>query len=139
MVSYENYINLRKEEIIYYKMGKKGLVGKIFWTSNVSKSTESTEKNPLRIQLKKQIFTNCQKLEEAGFGMLEDSNNLGKIDSSCSVVCPDGNIFTPKQITDYFMERKGGYSSKNPEDCKMNEAQNYYLGFKELFSNNLEG
>jgi hypothetical protein len=101
---------------------EKGLVKKIFWTYNVKDVWNSEI----------QSLANCQKLEEEGFGMLEDKNHLGKIDNSESVVLSDGRVFTPKQIDDYWGKKKNGsiYSSGNPEDVIMHKARMYLLGFK---------
>jgi hypothetical protein len=103
---------------------KRGLVRKILWTQNVDDLKEMSD-------LKKQILKSCERLEEQGLGMLADKNNPEKIDDSCSVVCSDGSIFTPKQITDYLIKRRGEFNSENPEDMKMHKINLYYSGFKE--------
>ena len=121
-------------------MEKKDLVrkiGKIPWTSILDKPINPIENDLMKTQLLIQTFESCQKLEGEGFGMLENPTNRGEIDNSCSVVCPDGSIFTPEQITNYLIERKGSYSSRNPNDVKMNEIYRYYLGFKEIFPKRL--
>lgn len=102
-------------------------VNKILWTHKFSNLKEADH-------LREQIFECCQKLEDNGFGMLEDANNPGKIDSSCSIVCPDGSVFTPKQIEDYLMERKANFNSENEKDMKMYNINMYYFGFKESFN-----
>jgi hypothetical protein len=79
----------------------------------------------------RQFLALYRKLEDEGFGMLADKNNPTNADKSNSVVCPDGSIFTPEQIENYW-DKKGGmfYSSENPEDVKMHKVRMYYLGFK---------
>jgi hypothetical protein len=106
------------------KMGEGGLVKKVFWTHDVRDFEELN-------LLKKGIIESCRNLEEQGYGLLEDANNPGKIDPSCSVVSPDGKIFTPEQINSYLSERKGNFSSENKEDMKMHKIYMYYIGFKE--------
>jgi len=103
----------------------KGLVKKILWTHNINNLKEINH-------LQKQILESCQKLEDEGFGMLANKENPEKIDDSCSVVYPDGSIFTPEQITSYWMRRGGGFNSENPEDMKMHKINMYYFGFKEI-------
>jgi hypothetical protein len=78
-----------------------------------------------------QSLAHCQKLEDEGFGILADIKNPEKMDISESIVCPDGRVFTPEQIENYW-DKKGNihYSSENPEDVKMHKARMYYLGFK---------
>jgi hypothetical protein len=105
--------------------GDNRLVKKILWAYIV----DDKEETPLR----KLIIDSCKKLEDFGFGMLENANNPGKIDISCSVISPDGSIFTPEQINDYWMKRGGGFNSENPEDMKMHNINMYYFGFKEIF------
>jgi hypothetical protein len=101
---------------------EKGLVKKIFWTYNVKDIWHSEI----------QSLANCQKLEEEGFGMLEDKKNSGRVDDSDSVVCPDGSVFTSEQIDDYWNNKKDGsyYSSQNPKDVMMHKARMYLLGFR---------
>jgi hypothetical protein len=98
---------------------EKGLVKKIFWT-NVSDNLHSD-------------ITHYKKLEEIGFGMLADKENPEKIDKSLSVVCPDGSVFTYKQIENYWTKKNGGviysFSSENKEDMKIHDAEIYYTGF----------
>lgn len=81
---------------------------------------------PLNIQ----FLSHYQKLEDEGFGMLEDKKRSGKVDESDSVVCPDGSVLTLKQIENYLEKRRWNYDSENPEDVKMHKAYAYYLGFK---------
>lgn len=98
------------------------LVKKIGWAYNV--------KHVLPEDIK--FLAHSQKLEDEGFGMLADEKDLARIDDSYSVVCPDGSVFTFKQIDDYWNDKKDGkmYSSENPEDVKMHKARMYYLGFR---------
>ena len=103
-------------------------VNKIPWTYNFDNLKEAN-------YLRKESIKSCQRLEEEGFGMLEDPDNPGKIDSSCSVVSPDGEVFTQEQINNYLIARKGGFNSENPEDMKMHNVNMYYFGFKEGESN----
>jgi hypothetical protein len=98
---------------------EKGLVKKIFWTSLKIESWPSDLST----------LDRYHKLEDEGFGMLADTENPNSFDKSFSVVCPSGEILSPKQITNYWNTR-GGYSSNNPEDVKMHNARMYYMGFK---------
>jgi len=98
---------------------KNGLVKKIGWTEGSMGIWPSDIKS----------FLHCQKLEEEGFGMLADKDNPDKMDGSDSVVCPDGSVFTPKQMEGYWNQKGRSYSSENPEDIKMHKANLYYFGF----------
>jgi hypothetical protein len=99
------------------------LIKKISWTYGVLEVWNSDI----------QSLANLQKLENEGFGMLADEKYPDKVDASDSVVCPDGSIFTPRDIEVYFERkyRQTGklYDSKDPEDVKIHKAQMYYLGF----------
>jgi hypothetical protein len=115
--------------------GDKGLekkVNKILWTNKFNNLTEEDNFRKPVSDFRKQIFERCQELEKEGYGILEDVNNPGYIDSNRSVVCPDGSIFTEEQINDYLMERRGGFNSENPEDKKRYNMNMYYTGFKEF-------
>ncbi len=101
---------------------KKSLINKIPWTEKAEDVFDSDKEES--------IFSRCQQLENEGFGMLASSFDASIIDSSNSVVCPDGEVFNLKQINDYWDKRRGSYSSRNPEDVKMHKARIYYLGFK---------
>ena len=64
--------------------------------------------------LKENILQSCQRLEEEGFGMLEDPNNPGKIyKKSYSVVFPDGKVVSEKEINSYKLARRGSFNSLN--------------------------
>jgi hypothetical protein len=117
---------------------EKGMVKKILWTENV-KNIEKAN-SALR-----GLISKCKELENEGFGILEDVNNPGKIDSKendCSIVCPDGGVFTSEQIAQYFYSQKNKsffyYRSGNLENNKMFKAQWYYNGFKEALALSLE-
>jgi hypothetical protein len=77
-----------------------------------------------------QSVAHAQKLEDKGFGMLEDKYIPGKIDDSYSVVCPDGSVFNQEEIQDYLNKRGMNYCSENPEDVKIHNAQMYLLDFR---------
>lgn len=98
---------------------KKGLINKISWTGSKIESWPSDLHSLSRYQT----------LEDEGFGMLADKNDSNKFDESDSIVCPDGTVFTPTEISDYW-SRRGGYSSSNPDDVKMHKARVYYMGFR---------
>lgn len=102
---------------------KKSLVNKISWTEKAEDRFESDEKS--------NMFFRCQKLESEGFGLLASDIDPSLIDPSESVVCPDGDVFSPKQIANYWERRGGKYSSKNLDDVKMHKARVYYFTFKE--------
>ena len=100
-------------------MRRSNLVKKIFWTGSKIESWPSDL----------QSLTHYQNLEEEGFGMLANKEDSNKIDESASIVCPDGTILTPKQISDYWTKR-AGYNSSNLDDIRMYKAKIYYMGFK---------
>ncbi len=100
---------------------------KILWAYSFDERNNSSHLN-------KQIIHSCTKLEEEGFGMLEDKDYPGNVDKSLSVVSPNGEIFTSEQILDYWMKRGGKFNSRNTEDMKMHKMNIYYFGFKEKFS-----
>ena len=100
----------------------KTLVNKIPWTEKSEDVFDSDKEGSL--------FYRCQQLENEGFGMLASSFDISVIDPSNSVVCPDGKIFTLKQIDVYWHRRRGSYSSRNPDDVRMHKVRIYYLGFK---------
>lgn len=101
---------------------KTGLINKIPWTEKAEDIFESDNSES--------FFSRCQQLENEGFGMLVSPFDISIIDSSNSIVCPDGDILTPEQIRFYWEKRRGCYSSKNPYDVKMHKARIYYLSFK---------
>jgi len=103
------------------------LTKKILWAYSFDERNNSSHLN-------KQIIHSCTRLEEEGFGMLEDKDNPGNIDESFSIVSPNGEIFTPEQITNYWMRRGGRFNSRDIEDTKMHKMNIYYFGFKEKFS-----
>jgi len=109
------------------KKGDNTLRKKILWAYSFDERNNSSHLN-------KQIIRSCTRLEDEGFGMLEDKGNPGNVDKSLSVVSPNGEIFTPKQIIDYWMNRCGEFNSRSIEDIKMHKLNIYYFGFKEKFS-----
>jgi hypothetical protein len=103
------------------------LTKKILWAQNFDEEKETSHLN-------KQIIHSCKRLEEEGFGLLGDKDNPEKIDKNISIVCPNGEIFTPEQITNYLIRRKGRFNSKDIEDIKMHKINIYYFGFKERYN-----
>ncbi len=102
---------------------KNNLVKKISWTKGVEDVLEKDDYFKLVYR--------CKELEKEGFGMLASECDSSVIDKSYSVVCPDGEVFTPQDIRDYWERRKGRYSSRNPHDFKMHKVRVYYLGLRE--------
>ncbi len=100
---------------------KKSLINKISWTEKSEYIFDSSKEE--------NILFRCKQLENEGFGMLASSLDTSIIDSSNSIVCPDGEIFLPLEIRKYWDRRNGSYSSKNPNDVKMHKVRVYYLSF----------
>ncbi len=113
-----------------YSMGNSDGLGdkvkKIPWTSLLKLPSNQQIHN-------EDIFCVYHKFEDEGLGMLEDSSHPGKIDKSNSVIYSDGTIYTPEDIMNYALERRGGFSSDNPLDIKMHKISMYYAGFEEFF------
>jgi len=78
------------------------------------------------------FLDHCKALENEGYGMLADKNNLDRFDetnSVFSVVLPDNTVVSARDIKEYIEMRKGNYSSTNSDDVKMYKVQIYYTSF----------
>ena len=107
----------RKEE----GLEKENLVKKIGWVDTVRDFFPSDM----------QYISLCKKLEENGFGMLADKTNHNRIDGNDSVVFPNGEVLTSKQIIDYWEGEKRKFNPKDKENLRMFQAYIYYAGFRQ--------
>ena len=63
--------------------------------------------------------------------MLKDKDSYDKeIDSSESVVCPNGEVFAPEELSKYFGKNK--YNPKNLKHVMMQKARMYHLSYRSI-------
>jgi hypothetical protein len=98
--------------------GESNLVKKLRWADKIKE--DSSSEIP--------FIDHCKRLEDKGYGMLEDKNNPGEIDED-NVVLPDNTIVSTKDVGAYLERRKGSYCSQNDEDVQMHNIQLYHSSF----------